>query len=75
MYILIPMEILNMHQLSPCICSKAKLALGIENYYQGNKKTCTDSYWRKVVIHLGNKYGVSQKRIDRALTRKDLYSA
>ena len=40
-------------QISPCILSKVKFALGIKSDMPLNKKRCSEEYWDKVVDYIG----------------------
>ncbi|WP_407524630.1 hypothetical protein PDL71_01985 [Lacibacter sp. MH-610] len=63
-----------MKQYSPCIISKVKVALDLDNKYRGNTKTCSDKYWQEVVNRLAKEKNITDtKRINRAIKRKDLY--
>lgn len=57
-------------QLSPCICSKVKYALGLKEKAKNNKK-CTQTYWNKVVDMLGK--GLPKNIINTAKNRTDLF--
>jgi len=55
-------------QLSPCIISKAKLALGLKELNgEINSKKCSAKYWKRVVDVVGDKYKVPQSKIDGAI--------
>jgi len=55
-------------QLSPCMISKAKLALGLKELNgKINSKKCSTTYWKRVVNAVGGKYEVSQSKIDTAI--------
>lgn len=62
--------------LSPCIVSKAKFALGLENWYTGNDKTCSPEYWIKVLTLIAqqSRIKISKNRFLQAIRMKKLYS-
>ncbi len=35
--------------IAPCICAKARFALGLTKVRPLNKKTCSDEYWYRIV--------------------------
>ena len=65
--------ILDGVEISPCIASKAKFALGLPNKYLGNDKKCSVEYWNKVINFLGIQNQLSSERIKRARNRFDLF--
>ena len=40
-------------QISPCIASKAKYALGLKKVEPNNCKSCSRFYWEKTVKRIG----------------------
>lgn len=65
--------IINGFEKSPCICAKAKYALGIENRHIKNKKKCSDQYWSEVIKYYAKVYKIPNDRVLVALERTDLY--
>lgn len=65
--------IINGVEKSPCICSKAKFALGIENRHIKNKKKCSTEYWNEVVDYFAIAYDIPNEKIIEAKNRIDLY--
>lgn len=39
----------NIVQLSPCICSKVRFALGLKNSRSISSKRCSKDYWNKSI--------------------------
>lgn len=60
-------------EMSPCICSKVKFALGIQNYYTGNRTNCSQEKWNFLVEHFGNLNNIARADIERAKLRRDLF--
>ena len=60
-------------QISPCILSKVKFALGIKSDMPLNKKRCSEEYWDKVVDYIGKINGKSDDQIRKAKKRTDLF--
>lgn len=58
-------------QLSPCICSKAKYALGLKSNKPKHMTTCSQEYWDLVIDILGK--GLPKDRIIKAKARTDLF--
>lgn len=65
--------IINGVEKSPCICSKAKFALGISNQHGYNKKKCSTHYWNEVVDYFAKLHNVPKEKIEIAKNRMDLY--
>jgi len=62
------------NELSPCIVSKAKQAMGLTPVRgQINNKYCTPHYWRKVVRAVGVSYRQPQIVIERAIDAWEEY--
>ncbi|MBO9595007.1 MAG: hypothetical protein J7599_19035 [Niabella sp.] len=57
----------NKKELSPCIVSKAKYALGLKSIKPTNNKTCSLEYWEKVVAILSKTYPLKKKQIAHAI--------
>lgn len=53
----------NKKELSPCIISKAKYALGLKPIKPTNNKTCSLEYWQKVIAILSKTYALKKKQI------------
>lgn len=51
---------------SPCICSKAKYALGLKKVKPVNARTCSTEYWVEVITAFGKYYKVPTERIEKA---------
>jgi len=64
--------IINGKQVSPCICSKVRFALGLKHERPSTIKTCSQEYWNNVVEYLGNNQNLSRTKIDSAKSRTDL---
>jgi hypothetical protein len=62
-----------MREVSPCICAKARFALGLSGYEPRNSKTCSKNYWAEVVTYFGSLYNLSSETIQRAIDKKYLY--
>ena len=60
-------------QLSPCIVSKARIALGISNRTKINNKKCTAYYWRHTLMAVGGRYNISSSIIDSAVNEYKVY--
>lgn len=60
----------NGSQIAPCIISKVKNALNVENRYEANSKKCTREYWEEVVTIIGDKYSMNWEQKEKA---KDKY--
>ncbi|GGB30250.1 hypothetical protein GCM10011500_53320 [Mucilaginibacter rubeus] len=54
-------------QLSPCIVSKVKHALGLPNRHKGNNKRCSQKYWIDVCNEVGANHKCSQSKIENAI--------
>jgi hypothetical protein len=65
--------IINGVEKSPCICSKAKYALGISNKHISNKKKCSTQYWNEVIDYFAKVHNISKERVKKAKQRMDLY--
>lgn len=65
--------IINGVEKSPCICSKAKYALGIENKHVMNKKKCSAQYWNEVVDYFAKEHRIPTEKVKSAKNRTDLY--
>ena len=50
-------------QISPCILSKVKYALGITNRKPKNNKKCSINYWNMLVENLGKYYRIDKQEI------------
>lgn len=61
------MKFPNGKQISPCIISKVRHALGLKKIHPQNNKTCSTTYWNNVCRLIGNKMGVSQSQIENAI--------
>ncbi len=59
-------------ELSPCICAKAKYALGLKAKCYNNA-TCSQKYWNKTVDFIGKKAGLPLDIIESAKTKRDLF--
>lgn len=59
-------------QLSPCICAKAKYALGLKAKYD-NDATCSQKYWNKTVEFIGKGAGLPFDIIESAKKKKELF--
>lgn len=46
-------------QISPCIVSKIRFALGLKVDKPNNKKTCSREYWEKAIKSVSKKYSVN----------------
>lgn len=63
----------NQKELSPCIVSKAKYALGLKSTKPANSKTCSFEYWQKVIAILVKSYALNKKQMADAMNlRKEL---
>ena len=56
-------------QISPCIASKAKYALGLKTIEPNNSKPCRPSYWEKTVQRIGELNRVDSENIEKAKTK------
>lgn len=65
----------NGKELSPCIISKARFALGLKSSYRSNKdKPCSQAYWHKTIDVVAKFYGVNDEgKIKKAKNRTDLF--
>lgn len=59
----------NEKELSPCIVSKAKYALGLKSIRPMNNKTCSPEYWEKVIGTLGKYNSLKKDQIAAAIMR------
>ncbi|MGN7786852.1 hypothetical protein ACTJIJ_20130 [Niabella sp. 22666] len=57
----------NKKELSPCIVSKAKYALGLKPTKPMNNKTCSFEYWQKVTTILAQSNALPKKKIADAM--------
>jgi hypothetical protein len=64
----------NQKEISPCIASKVKHALGVKNRFSGNNTTCSEQKWFEVCELLGNMNGCSKLKIETAKTRYSIYA-
>lgn len=56
----------NGSQISPCIVSKAKFALGLKITKPENNKICSTEYWNKVVCRIAELKAVEDDKIEKA---------
>jgi len=56
----------NGKQISPCIASKVRFALGLKMTEPQNDKTCSSEYWLKVVQRIGELNNLNSESIDKA---------
>lgn len=56
----------NKKQISPCVASKARYALGYNKGYN-NKKHCTENYWNRVIRTLGEINNLSEEKIQKGI--------
>ena len=56
----------NGSQISPCIITKARYALGVTNRIPTNQKKCSLNYWEEVVEIIGTSYNIKLLTITRA---------
>lgn len=59
----------NKKELSPCIVSKAKYALGLKSTKPANSKTCSPEYWEKVIDVLAKSSPLKKDQIINAIMR------
>ena len=57
----------NKKELSPCIVSKAKYALGLKSIKPTNNKTCSLEYWEKVINTLAKSNSLKKDQIAAAI--------
>lgn len=55
-------------EYTPCIVSKAKLALGLPNRCRGNIKIFTKDYWEMVIYYLAKINNVKSEIVNNAIT-------
>jgi len=55
-------------ELSPCICSKAKYALGLKPKPLNNK-TCTRNYWERVVRIIAELNNINDNSLNSAINQ------
>ena len=65
--------ILGKVEMSPCIVSKAKYALGLKTNKPHNNKKCSEHYWIKVINYLGEQNELQHNIIEAARNREDLF--
>lgn len=63
------MKFLSGAQISPCIISKVKKALGLPTSYRWNEKTCSPDYWELTCRTVGVEYACSRTTIEKAIRR------
>lgn len=56
----------NGTQLSPCICSYARFALGLKLLRPQNNKKCSYNYWLRVINHLSRVHNLNTVITSRA---------
>lgn len=54
-------------QLSPCICSKVRHALGLKQTPANNDKRCSLLYWTEVCERMGNACHLEVETINNAI--------
>ncbi|HWZ02820.1 MAG TPA: hypothetical protein VNX40_04360 [Mucilaginibacter sp.] len=59
--------------ISPCICSKAKHALGLKKVMPENDKYCTWGYWEDTCRALGSEYNLSWLVVEKAMSSYFIY--
>jgi hypothetical protein len=60
-------------QISPCIASMAKRALGLKSEIPNNIKKCTPRYWSLTIETIGKQAGLADSIIETAKTKFDTY--
>ncbi len=60
-------------QISPCIASMAKHALGLKNKMPNNKKKCTPRYWNRTVDTIGGQASLADSIIESAKEKFNTY--
>lgn len=50
-------------QISPCILSKARFALGMKDTRPNNNKSCSQIYWSRVVDFLCASHNISDEQV------------
>jgi hypothetical protein len=60
-------------EMSPCICSKVKYALGLKHIRPNNKKQCTQEYWNKIVDYFGKLESKNKEEIESAKQKLFLF--
>ena len=50
---------INDKQIAPCICAKARYALGLTAIRPTNSKFCSPEYWYRVVDYFGEDFMVA----------------
>jgi hypothetical protein len=59
-------------QISPCIVSKAKFALGLKKDIPKNTKRCSNEYWKRAVKSVSKKYSLNDElKIESAINLYD----
>jgi hypothetical protein len=53
-------------QISPCIASKARYALGLKSIEPRNSKGCSSSYWERTVQRIGDLNRLDSDIIEKA---------
>jgi hypothetical protein len=56
----------NGSQISPCIISQVRFALGLKTNKVNNSKSCSNVYWNEAVEIIGRYYTLSRQRINTA---------
>lgn len=60
----------NGNQLSPCICSKVRFALELNETMPRNSKVCSINYWDRVVREMARQNNIEDDdRINNAINR------
>lgn len=59
----------NGSQFSPCIISKAKYALRLNDIQPINDKRCSINYWKDVCQIVGEERQIPQEQINNAINR------
>lgn len=59
----------NQKELSPCIVSKAKYALGLKSIKPTNNKICSLEYWERVINTLAKSNLLTKEQIAAAIMR------
>ena len=60
-------------QIAPCICAKARFALGITKIRPTNSKTCSEAYWNRLIDYFGTLHKLSAAKIAEAKKMSFLY--
>lgn len=60
-------------QLSPCICSKVRHALGLKQTPPNNDKRCSPLYWIEICERMGHANDLDMGTINNAIALFDQY--